>query len=183
MILLYISVLDTAEEKDRFARIYEENYLLMYHVALGILTRQAEAENAVHEAFLSLAENFKKYSGISCSEMKGLCVIIVKNKAIDQLRRERRMTEQELEELVIADDSLTGQPEWMAERGEEVQKLKKVLAELPEILKETLVLKYCYDYSNRQIAKLLGVSVKTVEMRLYRGKQKMRELLKEAEWE
>lgn len=35
--------------------------------------------------------------------------------------------------------------------------------------------------SNQEIAKILNVSVKTVEMRLYRAKMKMRELLKHEE--
>lgn len=33
----------------------------MYHVAFRILKHQMDAENAVHEAFLKLAEHFGRY--------------------------------------------------------------------------------------------------------------------------
>ena len=72
-----------------FQKIYDENYLRMYHVAFGILKNQADAENAVSEAFLSIAENHKKYFKISGSKMPGLCVTIVKHKSIDILRRQK----------------------------------------------------------------------------------------------
>ena len=66
--LIYISMLETEAEKQSFEKIYRENYLTMYHIALGILKSQADAENAVHEAFLKLAEKFEKYShlGVKC---------------------------------------------------------------------------------------------------------------------
>jgi DNA-directed RNA polymerase specialized sigma24 family protein len=40
----------------------------------------------------------------------------------------------------------------------------------------TVDLKYFYDYSNKEIAKIMNVPVKTIEMRLYRAKIKIREL-------
>ena len=177
--LIYLCALDSEEDKSRFQIIYEENYLRMYHVAFGILKRQAEAENAVHEAFLGIAENFKKYSRISCSEMTGLCVTIVKHKAIDIWRREQHLSEQELETFIFAEDSAEFSPEGVAEQKEQSALMQRALSELPEVLKETLVLKYYYEYGNREIAKILDIPVKTVEMRLYRGKAKLREILDE----
>ena len=60
---------------------------------------------------------------------------------------------------------------------EEYERLHRIMAQLPEVLKVTLDLKYFYDYSNKEISKILNIPVKTVEMRLYRAKIKMRELL------
>lgn len=54
--MLYLLLLATEEDREFFQKIYEENYLKMYHVALGMLRQPSEAENAVHEAFLALAE-------------------------------------------------------------------------------------------------------------------------------
>ncbi|MCI8489153.1 MAG: hypothetical protein HFJ04_02695 [Lachnospiraceae bacterium] len=50
----------------------------MYHIALGITKNQSDAENAVQEAFLALAEKFEKYSHLNGREMSGLCVSIMK---------------------------------------------------------------------------------------------------------
>ncbi len=177
--LCYLSLIETEEDKKTFEKIYEENYLIMYHIALGILKNQADAENVVHEAFLKLAEKFEKYSALSCSEMKGLCVTIVKNKAFDMIRRVKRLSDDEVENLILYDENVEKSPEKMLERAELEECVKKLLEQLPEILKETLVLKYFYEYSNHEIAHVMDVSTKTVEMRLYRGKQKLREIIGE----
>lgn len=179
--IFYLSLLETEEDKKSFEKIYEENYLTMYHIALGILKNQADAENAVHEAFLKLAEKFEKYSVLGCSEMTGLCVTIVKNKAIDIIRKANHLSEDEVENIVLYDENVEKSPEKMLERGELEKSVQQLLEYLPEILKQTLVLKYYYEYSNREIAKIMGVSTKTVEMRLYRSKQKLKEIIGENE--
>ena len=57
--------------------------------------------------------------------------------------------------------------------------MKSALEQLPEVMKLTLELKYYQEYSNQEIAKILNVPVKTVEMRLYRGKKRLEVLLRE----
>lgn len=178
--MVYLMLLPTEEDRETFRQIYEENYLKMYHVALGMLKRQAEAENAVHEAFLALAERFEKYSHLSGREMAGLCVSIVKNKAIDMIRRERHYSEEQIEELVLPDGAAERNPEEAFCRGETGDMVQKALRALSDVFREALVLKYYYGLSNREISKIQNVSVKTVEMRLYRGKQKLKEIINEA---
>lgn len=179
--LIYLSMIEGEERKASFEKIYKENYLRMYHIALSILKQPADAEDAVHEAFLSIAKNFKKYFHLSCRKMEGLCVTIVKSKVIDQLRYKKRFTEEELANIVLFNEYAGFEPEKSLENKEEAQKLRKIMEQLPEVLRITVDLKYFYDYSNKEIAKILDVPVKTVEMRLYRAKIKMRELLENEE--
>lgn len=179
--LIYLNMIQGEERKASFEKIYEENYLRMYHIAFSILKQQADAEDAVHEAFLSIAKNFRKYSKLSCREMQGLCVTIVKNKTIDQLRYQKRFSDEELENLVLYNEYAEFDPEKNLHQKEESAKIRRIMEQLPEVLRMTVDLKYFYDYSNQEIAKILNVSVKTVEMRLYRAKMKMRELLKHEE--
>lgn len=180
--MIYFALLETEEDRERFRLIYEENYLKMYHVALGFLKQQSEAENAVHEAFLALAERFEKYSHLDGREMMGLCVSIVKNKAIDSIRKANHYSEAELEELVLYEEGQTN-PEDALIKGEEQKVLQKALHGISEVFRETLILKYYYELNNREIAKIQGVSTKTVEMRLYRGKQKLKEVIHDKEAE
>lgn len=177
--MIYLALLETEEDRERFRSIYEENYQKMYYLAKKYLGEPSEAENAVHEAFLALAERFEKYSHLPGREMTGLCVSIVKNKSIDALRRRRHYSEEELEELVLPDERAGADPVAAAEAGEEARLLWRAMKQISEVFRETLILKYCYGMGNREIAKLQGVPVKTVEMRLYRGKRKLKELLDE----
>lgn len=60
--MIYFMLLETEEDRKKFQEIYEDNYLKMYHVARAMGQNQTDAENEVHNSFLSLAEKFTKYS-------------------------------------------------------------------------------------------------------------------------
>lgn len=181
--MLYLLLLATEEDREFFRKIYEENYLKMYHVALGMLRQPSEAENAVHEAFLALAERFEKYSHLSGREMTGFVVSIVKNKAIDMIRKAGRYSETQLEDLILTDEKIFATPEEALEQGERADMVQMALRQVSEVFRETLILKYYYGLDNKEIAKIQNVPRKTVEMRLYRGKQKLKEILHEADAE
>ena len=82
--LLLISGLGDENTKLEFGQIYEKNYRTMYYVALKILKNKEEAEDAVHGAFVKLAEKYDTYRHLTSQEMTSLCVIIVKNKCLDR---------------------------------------------------------------------------------------------------
>lgn len=173
--MISLDILETEDDREKFRKIYEENYLKMYHVGLRMIKNQADAENAVQEAFLSLAERFEKYSHLSSRKMTGLCVTILKNKIIDMIRRANHYSEDELESLVLCDECREHNAQFMAEKNEQKAFVQKVLEEIPEVFRETLILKYYYELSNWEIARIQKVSTKTVEMRIYRGKRKFKE--------
>ena len=179
--MMFLFLLETEQDREKFRKIYEENYLKMYHVVFGLLKQKEDAENAVHEAFVALAENYEKYSHFSDREMIKLCVTIAKNKAIDILRQKKHYSETDLEELILSDERTGVNPDAALKRDDEGRKLFRALKEISDVLRETLLLKYYYDFSNREIAKIQGVSIKVVEMRLYRGKQKLKVILNEEE--
>lgn len=175
--LIFLSLLDREEDKSTFQKIYEKNCMLMMHVAMKILGQQQEAEDAVYGAFLSLAEHYSGYRKRNAEEMRALCLIITKNKAIDILREKRHLCDEAIEALNLQESKEDGQPENVVIGQEQADVVRRALLELPEILKCVLELKYYLEYNNREIAGILGIPLKTVEMRLYRGKKKLREVL------
>ena len=58
--ILYLQMIDTSEDRSKFEQIYIEYRDLMFYVANRILDSDQDAEDAVHEAFLKVAENIKK---------------------------------------------------------------------------------------------------------------------------
>ena len=153
--LLLISGLGDENTKLEFGQIYEKNYRTMYYVALKILKNKEEAEDAVHGAFVKLAEKYDTYRHLTSQEMTSLCVIIVKNKCLDMLRVSKSGLQSDLEKV---DYALHGEKD-------------------PEKLRLVLELRYFHEYSNGEIAKILDISKKNVEIRLYRAKKKMKEVL------
>lgn len=181
MLPVYLSALDSDEDRQLFQTLYEQNTGIMYYAALKILCNPTETENAVHEAFLSIAEHFEEYRIKPRRELDSICVAIAKNKALDAFRRQKHLSEAELEEVLTVHQDRKHDPEKVMEKNDESRRIRRIMDRLPEILRIVLDLKYYCQYSNPEIARLLDVPIKTVEMRLYRAKIKLRELMRD-EW-
>lgn len=174
---LLMNALEDGQERLDFQRVYEQNYRTMYHVALGILKSKEEAEDAVHSAFVKLAEKFGRYRLLPESEMTSLCVVIVKNKSLDMLRVSKSSIQSELEKVDFALFSDAVPPLDAMIEKESADELVRMMHKLPEKLRLVLELKYFHEYSNGEIADILDLSKKNVEIRLYRAKKKMKEVL------
>lgn len=176
MLLYYCSLLETEEEKRSFEKIYEDNYLGMYHVAFQMLNSRERAEDAVHSAFLKLIEHFSKYSRLSCSKLASLCVIIVKNKAIDQIREQTRHDHVPFEDMEYQLPAKELQPEGRAILEEERNYMLRCLDQLPEKQKMILELQYYHGFNSKEIAEILDITKKNAQMRLYRAKMRLKEV-------
>ena len=84
--MLYLQMLPSPSEKDKFEQIYTLYRGLMFYIARRILPGEADAEDAVHQAFVSIIENLKKISEVRCPKTRSYVVIITERKAIDILR-------------------------------------------------------------------------------------------------
>ena len=157
--LIYLTMLEDSSDKEWFAKLYDANYRKMYGVVYGMLENRYDAENAVNEAFLSIIERKEYYRGLNDSQALGLCIIIAKNKAIDILRKKKHFTDADVLEYVVECEQAHN-PEDVALIRERREEFRRLLGLLPEALSATLVLKYYYGYSNREISKILNVQKK-----------------------
>jgi RNA polymerase sigma factor (sigma-70 family) len=67
--------------------------------------------------------------------------------------------------------SLQDRPDQKTERVEELSALEKAISELPGDLKNALILTALEDHPQAETAELLGISLKAVEMRVYRARK------------
>lgn len=58
--LIYLSMIESEADKSLFEQLYIRYKGLMYHIAYRILQNREDAEDAVHQAFVSIAKNIKK---------------------------------------------------------------------------------------------------------------------------
>lgn len=64
--LMYLMMIDSPEKESKFKKIYTTYGGLMYHVAYKILNNEEDAEDAVHDAFIKIAENISKIGDPVC---------------------------------------------------------------------------------------------------------------------
>ena len=90
MLSFYLSLADTPEDKDKIRGIYEKYHDLMMAVAVRFFDDRHDAEDAVHQAFLTVIKNLEKISRVDCPETRRFCVIITRSRCLDMLRSRKR---------------------------------------------------------------------------------------------
>ena len=58
MLNIFLSLIDSDEDKAKFSNLYEQYKNLMFYIARDILKDEHLAEDAVQEAFIRIAKNF-----------------------------------------------------------------------------------------------------------------------------
>lgn len=180
---LFFLLMEFENEKgmNKIKELYKQNASKMYHIAMAILNNSNNAEDAVHDAFVSIVKNVRRYDKLTMEEMEALCVVITKNKCLDQIRRTRRLSPIDVEELRLPVHKMEATPEEIMIRAEHEYEFQRMIDDLPEIYKEIIILRYYYAFGVKKIAKLLDVPVKTVDSRLYRAKSMMRRVIEDEE--
>ena len=166
---LYLTLLETEEDKLLFTEFYENQKKSCLYIAMKITHNQAMAEDALHNAFLRVVKNWKEFSTFPRSKQAALFVLIVKSRAIDLLREGGRKGYIELNEET---PGIPAEPDISAQIVDEdgYQKLVSCIRKLPPIYKTVFELRYMQDYKNNEIAVILGIPPKTVSAQLSRAR-------------
>lgn len=173
MLLFYLSSFDTLEEKNKFEELYNHYNKLMKYVAMEILKDEYLAEDAVHNAFLRIIDNFNCIEDINSLRTKHFVIIITKNIAKDIYVKRKR---EKVVENVEFDFPFTAIEE-VSLKNIEFERVVKAIHNLPELYRDVLILKYLYEYENNEIARLLSIKKETVRKRLERGRLKLFQLI------
>lgn len=173
MLLLLI---ETEEDRISFSRLYEDIHRRLLYVARRIITDSARAEDAVHEVFLKWAKDYQRYRDKNETDMLKLGITMTKHICFNMLSAEKRHGEVPIEnEEIIADtgaDLLDG-----IIASDELSRLMDAIRTLPEEDQTILAFRYDQGLSYREIARITGLREKNVEIRLYRIRKKLKDVL------
>ena len=98
MLAYYLQTIEREEDKNKFERLYYRYRKLMFHVAMKILRNDADAEDAVQQAFVAALENLKKIGVPESPETRCYVVTIAERKAIDILRSKEKVVSLDYDE-------------------------------------------------------------------------------------
>ncbi len=167
MLILYLSMLETEEEKDKLEQLYINYKKLIYSIAFEYMSNSFLAEDAVHNTFLKLTNYLDKIDDIYDHKTVTFIGIVAKSVCIDMLRKEKTLKQIELRLDGIIDNYC---------EDLDIKDLLKKIDKLPEIYRNTVMLKYFYKMSNRQICDINGISIMTLRKRLSRAKKYLNEV-------
>ena len=169
MLVYYLQMLDTPEEKMRFEQIYLKYRGLMYHVADSILHDHQEAEDAVHNAFMKIIKNFSKFQNTPAKDLAPQITVIARNEAISLLRKKPDAAQLE---------DWTGLAE-TSETVSDYHSLVDSFTRLPQTYRAVMEMKLLLGYSDGEIAAKLGLSKTAVSTRVSRGRQLLRDIVEQ----
>ncbi len=158
----------------------------MYNVCLRIVNHDAEAEDVLQDAFIDAFGHINSFRGQST--FGAWLKQIVVNRAINHLRG-RRLNLVNLDEqsgtegwhedgeagkrFDVADTETTDDTDVVLE----VERVRRVMAQLPEGYRVVLSLYLFEGYDHEEIGQVLGISEVTSRSQYLRGKKRLLELL------
>ena len=168
MLMLYLQMLDTPEEKVRFEEIYLKYRAVMFRAADGILHNDQDAEDAVHNAFLRIIKRFSRFQNLPAKDLAPQVVVIARNEVISLQRKKKDAAPLE---------------DWdgFAETAESVSDyhtLVETFARLPLSYRAALEMKMA-GYSDGEIASKLCLTKTAVSTRISRGRQFLRNIVEQ----
>jgi RNA polymerase sigma-70 factor (ECF subfamily) len=143
----------------------------VYSVALRVLHDSGQAEDVMQEIFLQLWRNPEAFLH-GRGSLGAWLVVVARNRAIDVLRR-RKPTDS-VDDVVLASPCDISAE---AERNGMMEKVRVILADLPEEQRKSLELAYFEGLSHSEIASRTGDPLGTVKTRIRLGLMSLRKAL------
>ncbi len=157
-----------------FERLYNETIGNVYRTLYMLTGSPRDAEDVAQEVYLELYRNIRKYDG-SRSFRNWMYGIVVrqhssfKRKRWREFRKEQKERERHSNEAVAKPVSARSQ--------DATDDVMDNLDQLPDKLKQVLVLRYINDLSQQDIADALHIPVGTVKSRLSQALRRMRQMM------
>lgn len=177
MLAIYMSALNTDEERKKLSYLYEKFKKRLFHTALKITRNQTMAEDAVHNTFASAINHKEKFLSMDEIDFYRWSVVIVKGKCIDLLRKEKHYLDTPIDNYdeILPSDSIPVD-EHVA-RQDMYGRLKSHMAKLDDASRQILEMKYVLQMSMKEIGDELGFTPTQVNSRIARVRAKMKTLM------
>ncbi|MGO9088629.1 MAG: RNA polymerase sigma factor [Candidatus Sulfotelmatobacter sp.] len=162
------------------AALVREHSRLVYRIAYAVLRRHHDAEDAAQETFMRVLRYRSRLAAVQ--DLKTWLARIAWRVAVDRSKQRGRTREVPLDDPdqpaaeVASSESLADATVHGAQVG---AVLEKLIAALPEKLRQPLVLSTVEEMSPREVAATLGINEAAVRSRVFRARQILREKLAE----
>jgi RNA polymerase sigma-70 factor (ECF subfamily) len=151
-----------------FEELYRRYSSSVYRYCLRVTGDKPLAEDIFHETFLNLFRSAQRERVMT--NVEAFIIRIARNLCLNDRKRKGSHT-------VPLDDLDLGYHDISCERSETEQLVVMALESLPDDYREALVLCEYGGHSYAEIADILGVSLATARIRIFRARQRLRVVL------
>jgi RNA polymerase sigma-70 factor, ECF subfamily len=149
----------------------------LFRAARAILRDDADAEDAVQNAYLAAYAHLDQFAG--AAKFSTWLTRIAVREALGKLRTRKRRGEVDLDDKqeTLMSDEPDNSPEKHAERRELAGVLEQAVDALPEIYRVVFMMREVEQLSTQETADVLELSEEAVKVRLHRARGMLREAL------
>lgn len=161
----------------KFAAAYEQSRDAVYGYLVYMTRNTSLAEDLSQEVFLRMFLHLGKFR--EESSVRTWALSIARNVFLSYAKRKQPvlLEEQEWETLP---DTGSSQPEEEALKKERVEAVRRCLMCLSEQERTVLLLRDFQELSYEEVGKIMGLKPEVVKSRIYRARQKFKEVYKNA---
>ncbi len=165
-------------DNENFRHVYDLVYPIIFRIVYRIAGNVDVAEEICQESFIKYYERMDTIP--DNDQAKYWLIRVSKNLALNVAKRagrERRAYERAYHEPQRP--AKTGEDELI--RREDEREIQWALAQLPEKLRTVLVLKEYGQLNYREIASILSITEGNVKVRVFRARERLLEILRDAQ--
>lgn len=178
MLSICLTVLDEPSDQARFTEIYYSYNRKMFAVAKAILHDEGLAEDAVQEAFLSVAQNFMTVPVEDRQKLRAYLILCVKWRALNARNAEQVHKADSLDYTDEEPIDNKASTEDAVIRFEQVQMLLTEVKALEDTYRIPLYFKI-HGFKAAEIGAALDISAEAAQKRIERGRQILLERMRQ----
>jgi RNA polymerase sigma-70 factor (ECF subfamily) len=161
------------KDKLAFARLYEMSSRKLYGVVLRILDREEWAQDCLQEAYVKIWNSADSYRPHLSAPMTWMSSI-VRNTALDLLRRRRKEILQSEPERLQKDEAERAVPLDTLVNTEEGKRLNNCLEQLKSQQRQIIALAYLKGLTHDELSTMTGTPLGTIKTWIRRGLAQLR---------
>jgi RNA polymerase sigma-70 factor (ECF subfamily) len=160
-------------DRRAFAQLYEMSSRKLYGVVLRILDREEWAQDCLQESYVKIWNSADSYRPHLAAPMTWM-TSIVRNTALDLLRKRRKEVLQSEPEKLLEDGSDEAIPLEKLQNTEEGKRLSDCLEQLKSQQRQIIALAYLKGLTHDELAAQTGTPLGTIKTWIRRGLQQLR---------
>lgn len=166
-----------AADPNAFRILVDRYKAYVFAIILNLLPASSDVEDIAQEVFLQVYRSLPDYHPQNFKAWLGKIAL---NKTLDWKRSHSKYNQQEVLDIdYLADENESRAPDLLLIRNENKSRMQEICRQLPPIYGEIIQEYYFESRSYADIAERSGISVKTVESRLYRARAMIKQHWKE----
>ena len=163
------ALLRTEQAELAFGELYARYAQTVYTYTLRVMGDREKAHDVFQDTFMRFFQSANRHD--SLDNVKGYLLTIARNLCLNEKKRVHS-------QMVEFDDSLYNPGvSREAERTEMLRLIAMAIELLPHDMKEAFVLREYQGLSYNEITVLLNIKVETAKVRVFRARQKIKEIL------